>query len=52
MNLANINKQATTFCAISLLFLGSLYYFVSVAFKDATILETKQSVSQDYLKDL
>jgi hypothetical protein len=48
MNLQKINKQLVTFCALALLFIGSLFYFISVAFKDTGFLQKKQ---HDNLKD-
>lgn len=52
MNLKNLNNQIITFCAIALLFLGSLYYFVSVAFHDRETLHSRQSVVNEYIDGL
>jgi hypothetical protein len=54
MNWHDLNKQLVTFCAIALLFLGSLFYFVSIAFKNTeAIEERKQSDAiQDYIDSL
>ncbi|MEN9622031.1 MAG: hypothetical protein RLZZ67_465 [Candidatus Parcubacteria bacterium] len=55
MNLAKLNKQLVTFCAVGLLFLGSLYYLVSTAFNTSDSLNSRQLNTQtvnDYLKDL
>ncbi|HEY0908460.1 MAG TPA: hypothetical protein VGE35_03885 [Candidatus Paceibacterota bacterium] len=51
----NINKRLVTFCAVGLLFLGSLYYLVSVAFDTQDSLSERQvgkEAVDDYLKDL
>ncbi len=55
MNLANLNKRLVTFCAVALLFLGSLYYLVSVAFGTSQTLQGRQINGQsvdEYLKDI
>lgn len=41
--LQKINRKAITFCAVALLFLGSLYYFVTIAFHDSATLQERQS---------
>lgn len=45
MNFRHINKQLVTFCSVSLLFLGSLFYLISVAFKDTNTLKGRQQAS-------
>jgi hypothetical protein len=54
MDLNHLNKQAVTFLAIAILFLGSLYYFVSVAFENKDTIEKRQKVEdvQDYINAL
>ena len=52
MDLRNLNRQAITFCAIAILFLGSLYYFIATAFLDGQTIAGRQAASQDYLKTL
>ncbi len=44
MNWQTLNKQLVSFCAIGILFMGSLYYLVAVAFKNEGTLETRQAV--------
>ncbi len=54
-DLANLNKRLVTFCAVALLFLGSLYYLVSVAFDTEDSLSERQvgrQTVEDYLKDI
>lgn len=54
-NLANLNKRLITFCAVALLFLGSLYYLVSVAFSTQESLAGRQVNAEqvdEYFKDL
>ena len=41
--LQKVNRKLVTFCAVGLLFLGSLYYFVVVAFHNSDTLEKRQS---------
>lgn len=52
MNLQKLNKQLVTFSAMSLLFLGSLFYFVSVAFKDTAVLQARQDKGLEQYKDI
>ncbi len=50
-----INKRLITFCAVGLLFLGSLYYLVSIAFQTESSLSQRQINSQqveDYFNEL
>jgi hypothetical protein len=51
MKLEKLNKQIVTFTAVALLFLGSLYYFISVAFKNKDTIEKRQKAEyvQDYI---
>jgi hypothetical protein len=52
--LAKLNKQLVVFCSVALLFSGSLFYLISVAFKNReSISETKQNRDiNDYLKGI
>jgi hypothetical protein len=43
-----LNKKLVGFCAVAVLFLGSLYYFAAVAFKDADVLQARQSYRTTY----
>ncbi len=43
MNWQSLNKQMITFCAVAILFAGSLYYLVATAFKNETTLEARQA---------
>lgn len=54
MNLERLNRQVITFCAIALLFAGSLYYLVSVAFENKEVLTERKDARldiEDYLRD-
>lgn len=44
--LHKINRKLVTFCAVALLFLGSLYYFVVIAFHNSDTLQERQSPSR------
>ena len=55
MNFETINKRLITFSSVALLFVGSLFYLVSVAFDTSDSLSKRQVSSQevdDYFKDL
>jgi len=52
MKSAALNRQIVSFCAISLLFLGSLFYFVSVAFKSKNTMQAREDVTQDLINNL
>jgi hypothetical protein len=49
-----LNKQLVTYCAVVLLFAGSLYYFVDVAFQNKDALMERQNVriSDDYFEEM
>lgn len=54
MNLEKLNKQIITFCAVALLFAGSLYYLVAVAFENKEVLTERKDARldiDDYLHD-
>jgi hypothetical protein len=54
MNLERLNKQLITFCAVILLFAGSLYYLVAVAFENQEVLMERKDARlniEDYLHD-
>ena len=47
MNLEKLNKQLITFCSVALLFAGSLYYLVAVAFENKDALMERQDTRLD-----
>ncbi len=51
---SNFHKQLVTFVAACVLFLGSLAYVVSVAFKNGAVLNQKNTANLpvDYAEDL
>jgi hypothetical protein len=51
MDWQNLNRKAIAFCAVALLFIGSLYYFVSVAIANRDTIQARQD-AQFELEDL
>ncbi len=54
MKFEKLNKQLITFCAVVLLFAGSLYYFVAVAFENKEALMSRQDARlnlDDYFEE-
>jgi len=47
MNLANINKRLITLSSICILFVGSLFYLVSIAFQTSETLSARQVDRQE-----
>jgi hypothetical protein len=45
MEKKKISSQAVTFCALALLFLGSLYYFVSVTMQNKKAIEHNAEIA-------
>jgi len=43
MNWQSLNKQLVSLCAVGILFIGSLYYLVAVAFDNEGTLEARQA---------
>jgi hypothetical protein len=52
MDKENRNKQLITFSAITLLFLGSLSYFVSVAIRSRDGMQAKEDATQELIDTL
>jgi hypothetical protein len=54
MKLQKLNKQLITLCSVVLLFAGSLYYLVAVAFENKEVLTERKDARlniDDYLHD-
>ncbi|HVT74975.1 MAG TPA: hypothetical protein VHD69_00970 [Candidatus Paceibacterota bacterium] len=52
MNASQFNKKVITFCAVALLFLGSLSYFVSVAFHSAGNAQAREDATAEYIDSI
>lgn len=50
MNFEKVNKRLITFSSVALLFVGSLFYLVSVAFNTSETLNNRQ-VSREQVDD-
>ncbi|HVU06868.1 MAG TPA: hypothetical protein VHE10_03740 [Candidatus Paceibacterota bacterium] len=52
MNLSQLNKRLVTFSAVALLFLGSLSYFVSVAWKNRGEMQAREDATAAYINGI
>ncbi|HEU5114268.1 MAG TPA: hypothetical protein VFT82_00710 [Candidatus Paceibacterota bacterium] len=52
MNPERINRKLVTFCAVCLLFLGSLFYLISVAWRSKVNLQAHENQTQDLINAL